>query len=137
MELPGENMSVLYFARNLNRTCCPYLKLYASNPGPVSAGMGPYHPSILGTQGCPEHRGNMPAKHCEGTKKPKKPSQGGPKHCEGTKKNQKNQFSRPHGNQSVTTEEAGFHETWKIGFFSFFGTLTVFWASLNWFFGFF
>ena len=57
-------------------------------------------------------------------KKPKKTSQGGPKHCEGTKKTKK-QFSRPHGTQPVTTEEAGSHEAWKTDFFSFFGTLSV------------
>ena len=70
-------------------------------------------------------------------KKPKKTSQGGPKHCEGTQKTKKKQFSRPHETQPVTTEEAGFHEAWKIVFFGFFGTLTVFWASLTWFFWFF
>ena len=51
-------------------------------------------------------------------KKPKKTSQGGPKHCEGTKKNKK-KISRPHGTQPVTTEEAGFHEAWKIVFLFF------------------
>ena len=66
-------------------------------------------------------------------KKPKKTSQGGPKHCEGTKKTKKNNFPGLMEPSLLSGDRLGPMRPGKL-FFVFFGTLTVFWASLTWFF---